>query len=1004
MADCRRVNVISSNNTVRVHWNPLNLTYDLGIEPGASGLVTSVFGRTGDVIAMAGDYDVTLITGAAPIDNPVFTGVPQAPTASFGDCSSQIATTAFVCDALSTITTTINWGDILGDITDQTDLETYIETFLNDYTADNGITLLSNNFKLGGVFTNDTVLGALTDNFGLTIRRIGTGNLSTFSTETVDGIAALFTSAPASTNTLVNVATYRRHTTGTPAVGMGGYNQYTLETSGVGGTDRAAMELSWEWTNSTEGAQAADVSFRLANGSGAALAANLPVIILHGGTGGITTPNYGDGLYDGALTYVAGWDSNGNLIERDPADFATDNDVTITADNGLRKDTPTNVRIGGTGLENTTIAWGNFTFTNSFNSITSAGAIISSNSTAVNTNETELVSVDFSGANAASTLTTRAVSGSNTRTGTSATNIGVYGFASGGSVNTGVMGQSSAGNAVYGLATTGIGAYGQAASSGIGVQGSSSSGTALKGFTGTGVALDAAVTASTVVDAPVLIASFVSQANGSATTGYGGYLSFLSEASSAGTNREAAQLGWRWTTITDASRVSDLFFKVVNNAVSTERFKLAGSGQLTLSAYGDNLFTGTATKLAGFDADGNIIEVDPSSSAAVLRFGVTGEDVSASANRAFDLGANGFSYTANKSTGTGCITLVNSGSTSAINVSVVGGSPAIQGSATGLGSGINATSTAGYGAILTTTTGTALLLNTNNATDNGLQTALEIRRTTTGIPATGLGSTIVTQLETTVGLTTASTIDTVWTNATGGAESSKMVVKLAETAVVAAKLTLEGSGAFRLHTYGDGTFTGTLTRLAGFDAAGNVIEVDPASVGGGTDRFGVFEEDDTAEEDRVFNLDGTEILQIRHIQNWENRLSIEAGRAEITSIGSGTGAITTSAFVNTSFSSGNEDFPQVNAIASDSTTSGGLKAFKHAGQLFGNSGSISNVVEANSDQVDIYAQDNSDFSFETLALYVRMLPVHADEAAAVTAGLATDRVYKTATGELRIKL
>jgi len=32
------------------------------------------------------------------------------------------------------------------------------------------------------------------------------------------------------------------------------------------------------------------------------------------------------------------------------------------------------------------------------------------------------------------------------------------------------------------------------------------------------------------------------------------------------------------------------------------------------------------------------------------------------------------------------------------------------------------------------------------------------------------------------------------------------------------------------------------------------------------------------------------------------------------------------------------------------------------------------------------------------------LPVYADEAAAVTGGLATDRVYKTATGELRIKL
>jgi hypothetical protein len=32
------------------------------------------------------------------------------------------------------------------------------------------------------------------------------------------------------------------------------------------------------------------------------------------------------------------------------------------------------------------------------------------------------------------------------------------------------------------------------------------------------------------------------------------------------------------------------------------------------------------------------------------------------------------------------------------------------------------------------------------------------------------------------------------------------------------------------------------------------------------------------------------------------------------------------------------------------------------------------------------------------------LPVYADEAAAIVGGLATDSIYKTATGELRIKL
>lgn len=40
----------------------------------------------------------------------------------------------------------------------------------------------------------------------------------------------------------------------------------------------------------------------------------------------------------------------------------------------------------------------------------------------------------------------------------------------------------------------------------------------------------------------------------------------------------------------------------------------------------------------------------------------------------------------------------------------------------------------------------------------------------------------------------------------------------------------------------------------------------------------------------------------------------------------------------------------------------------------------------------------------TLAIFINKLPVFADEASAITGGLITDQVYKTSTGELRIKL
>jgi spore coat polysaccharide biosynthesis protein SpsF (cytidylyltransferase family) len=60
------------------------------------GAVSSVFTRTGAIVAQAGDYTVAQVTGAAPLANPSFTGVPTAPTATLGTNTTQVATTAFV--------------------------------------------------------------------------------------------------------------------------------------------------------------------------------------------------------------------------------------------------------------------------------------------------------------------------------------------------------------------------------------------------------------------------------------------------------------------------------------------------------------------------------------------------------------------------------------------------------------------------------------------------------------------------------------------------------------------------------------------------------------------------------------------------------------------------------------------------------------------------------------------------------------------------------------------
>jgi hypothetical protein len=74
-----------------------------------AGAISSVFGRTGIVVAGSGDYSVGQVTGAAPLASPTFTGTPSGPTATSGDSSTKLATTAFVQNALLANSTAIPW-------------------------------------------------------------------------------------------------------------------------------------------------------------------------------------------------------------------------------------------------------------------------------------------------------------------------------------------------------------------------------------------------------------------------------------------------------------------------------------------------------------------------------------------------------------------------------------------------------------------------------------------------------------------------------------------------------------------------------------------------------------------------------------------------------------------------------------------------------------------------------------------------------------------------------
>lgn len=124
------------------------------------GTVTSVFGRTGAVIAITGDYTVAQITGAAPTASPTFTGIPAAPTAVPGTNTTQIATTAFVTAAVAGggLVTSVfgRTGAVVAATNDYTiaqinGLGTGVATFLGTPTSAN----------LASVVTDETGSGAL---------------------------------------------------------------------------------------------------------------------------------------------------------------------------------------------------------------------------------------------------------------------------------------------------------------------------------------------------------------------------------------------------------------------------------------------------------------------------------------------------------------------------------------------------------------------------------------------------------------------------------------------------------------------------------------------------------------------------------------------------------------------------------------------------------------------------------------------------------------------------
>lgn len=106
-----------------------------------------------------------------------------------------------------------------------------------------------------------------------------------------------------------------------------------------------------------------------------------------------------------------------------------------------------------------------------------------------------------------------------------------------------------------------------------------------------------------------------------------------------------------------------------------------------------------------------------------------------------------------------------------------------------------------------------------STTNNTSVRVMELLRTTSGTPVAGFGTFIgfINQTNGTPTTTYSNTINSVWSNATGGSETATLFIQSANAGANLTTFSLSGNGALQLPHYGAGAAT--------FDASGNITSV-----------------------------------------------------------------------------------------------------------------------------------------------------------------------------------
>lgn len=594
--------------------------------------------------------------------------------------------------------------------------------------------------------------------------------------------------SPAIAGTIVNttnndvtvMSRFNKSFVGAAADGIGQKTVYSSTTStGVGQTTH---EIVTKWTTADSATRVSQ--YEIWGVDNAVLDQQFTLK----GSGQLQLNNYGVATFTGTPAYGLAVDASGNVIEG-PLGGGLG---AITADNGLTANTISNVQLGGTLLQYTTIdTTPNFTLT---------------------------IDGDVPFANGLGTLIVN--------------NDAVFGTA----IHAAVL----SGTAINAVATSGGGGV-FTSSSGTGIQAQSTTNSGALITTGSsGLAAIVAQVADATANAITPGITLYKAPSGAVSNGVGISLDYAIK-NSTGSVTMGANAAARWTNSTFGALVSQYKIATMDASVLHDVFTLNGNGSAQLNEYGSGTFTGTPTSFLGVDINGNIIEIDGLDLDIVVDAD-NGLEVDPANN--VRLGGNpllqdttiptsAFNLTIDSSAATSTLEVTNTNAAGiGLNVSTNGVGISVNAGGTGIETisvdelGIYAQSTNYAGISAVSENDLAGYFTINPASTNTAIPILRLIRASSGAGANGIGGYIEFFTKSSVNTNMSNRVKSIWSDATEGTRTSQFVITGVDNAVAADLFVLNGDGSLQLTSYGAGTITaGAATFALATDVNGNIVEI-----------------------------------------------------------------------------------------------------------------------------------------------------------------------------------